>query len=151
MRGVPVKKKTGLLAGIQPVNIVEHIHAPQLTREQREYIIEAVKSIGARNVCDGCGVALPNMTIGTIRCSECLYFGSERGVDYVLGLGSFEEEEMRKLDFGKWLFEFEDLGGHTHIKVRVGTPGSRGLAGKLVMSLDEAKELEEALRVGFHE
>lgn len=47
----------------------------------------------------------------------------------------------------RWKFEFYGNGSaHTNTVVRVGTPGSRALSGSLVLTKEEAKELEIAVR-----
>lgn len=49
-----------------------------------------------------------------------------------------------KLD-DRWSFVFRPRGTHTEVRVRVGTPGSRALAGKLVLREEEATDLVGAL------
>lgn len=45
-------------------------------------------------------------------------------------------------------FEPHLIGGHCHVKVRAGQPGSRGLCGELIMRPDEWALLEALLEAG---
>lgn len=56
--------------------------------------------------------------------------------------------EPQSLLSERWAFEFVDFGGHVQVTVRVGTPGSRALAGRLQLRIDEAEELRAALGLG---
>ncbi len=50
----------------------------------------------------------------------------------------------------RWSFDFEELSRNSHVEVtvRVGAPGSRVLAGKLTIRLEEADELHRSLGPG---
>lgn len=48
-------------------------------------------------------------------------------------------------DRQRWSFTFEERAGHVVVTVRVGTPGSRALAGRLTLRADEAAEFQAAI------
>lgn len=48
----------------------------------------------------------------------------------------------------RWSFNFEDRGAHVEVTIRVGQPGSRALAGEIMLRRDEAEELHRSLGPG---
>jgi hypothetical protein len=45
----------------------------------------------------------------------------------------------------RWAFTFNVEGAHTRVQVRVGEPGSRGLAGSFKVGKDEAEQLRKVV------